>query len=92
MIDRRQVHTTMQHASESRGERDITGHRFGRLTAIRRDGVGDCWQAKWICRCDCGNEVSVFKSNLMSGRTRSCGCLKSETMTRRNNGETTVGH
>ena len=78
MIDRRQVHTTMQHASEFRGERDITGHRFGRLTAIRRDGVGDCWQAKWVCRCDCGKIVEVRGAALRKGKTQSCGCLRVE--------------
>lgn len=65
-------------------EIDIAGRRFGRLTALRRDGIGDCWQSKWLCRCDCGREVSVFKNNLMRGRTRSCGCLRSDILIERN--------
>ena len=75
-----------------RTETDITGQRFGRLTAIRRDGVGMCWKPKWICRCDCGREVSVFKCNIITGKTRSCGCLRSETTTRMNHDKATVGH
>ena len=78
-----------------RTERDITGERFGRLTALRRDGVGLCWKAKWICRCDCGRQVSVFKCNLVRGNTRSCGCLRSEVTTKRNlskHDKTAVGH
>ena len=74
-----------------RQEIDITGQKFGRLTAIRRDGLGDCWQAKWLCRCDCGNVVSVFKCNLTTGKTRSCGCLKKEQLKNRNH-EATLGH
>lgn len=57
---------------------DITGKRFGRLTAIEfagRDGEG---KTKWLCRCDCGNEVVVDAWNLKSGHTKSCGCLIAE--------------
>ena len=61
-------------------EIDITGRRFGRLTAIRRDGYSDSWQIMWLCRCDCGNTVRVLKWNLLRGRTKSCGCLKRELM------------
>ena len=64
-------------------EIDITGRRYGRLTALYRDGWSNSWHAMWVCRCDCGNEVRVFKENLVRGRTRSCGCLRRETL--RNN-------
>lgn len=65
-------------------EIDITGRRFGRLTALYRDGWSNSWQAMWVCRCDCGKEVRVFKTNLMSGRSKSCGCLKSDLIAERN--------
>lgn len=55
---------------------DLTGRRFGRLTVLRRDGVGNAWQTMWLCRCDCGNLSRVEMGNLVRGRTRSCGCLK----------------
>ena len=50
--------------------------KYGRLTPIRRaDGKGrDIWE----CRCDCGNTCYVRMSNLKSGHTRSCGCLRRE--------------
>lgn len=57
-------------------EKDITGQHFGRLTALYRDGWSDSWHSMWMCRCDCGKQVRVFKNNLLSGRTKSCGCLK----------------
>ena len=72
---------------------DITGGRFGRLTALRSNGVGRCWAEQWVCRCDCGREVLVYKNNLLSGHTCSCGCLRRdrarEQMTLRH--ETTLG-
>lgn len=32
----------------------------------------------WICKCDCGNIVSVDSHSLLSGNTCSCGCLQKE--------------
>lgn len=29
----------------------------------------------WVCRCDCGNEIIVSSSSLVSGNTKSCGCV-----------------
>lgn len=74
-------------------EIDITGRRFGRLTALYRDGYSNAWQSMWVCRCDCGKEVRVHKCNLMAGRVRSCGCIRHDLLkeNRRRNGETTLG-
>ena len=52
---------------------DLTGKRFGRLTAVSPAEGG------WLCRCDCGREIVCTKENLTSGNTRSCGCLREET-------------
>jgi hypothetical protein len=58
--------------------KDRTGQRFGRLTAIRRV-ENDKWNnAKWLCRCDCGKEKIVPTTGLSTGKTSSCGCLKSD--------------
>lgn len=55
---------------------DITGQRFGRLTAIKRDGT-KYGQSAWICKCDCGNEKTIALQHLKNG-TKSCGCLTRE--------------
>ena len=58
---------------------DITGNIYGKLTVIGRDklrseeGNGTYWN----CRCECGNIISVQKSNLLGGNVKSCGCLVS---------------
>lgn len=53
---------------------DLTGQRFGRLTVIRRSDKKAKSGSMWICKCDCGNFVTVTQSNLKSGNTKSCGC------------------
>lgn len=55
---------------------DISNQQFGRLTAkypllFRKRGY-----VLWHCVCECGNEVDVISSSLISGNTKSCGCLK----------------
>lgn len=54
---------------------DITGQRFGRLVAIKRQGRDRHNCIIWICRCDCGEMTPVPRNNLRSGNTTSCGCL-----------------
>ena len=34
---------------------------------------------RWKCRCECGKETEVDTGGLTSGKTKSCGCLHSET-------------
>jgi len=53
--------------------------RVDRLIIIKRE-PNDKWGAsRWLCKCDCGNEVVVSSSDLHRGHTRSCGCYRKET-------------
>lgn len=54
---------------------DLSGIRFGRLTAIEFHSRGPGRVSLWLCRCDCGNEIVARAGNLVSGRSRSCGCV-----------------
>ena len=67
------------HYVRGRGITDISGQRFGRLTALyhtdKRSKKGSVF---WHCRCDCGNEVDVTEDGLLHGNYRSCGCLRQE--------------
>lgn len=54
---------------------NLAGQRFGRLLVLEEDMTNDEKKAKWICKCDCGNIVSVYGHNLKYGTTKSCGCL-----------------
>ena len=72
---------------------DLSGKRFGRLTVIERYGtyISPADERKavtWLCRCDCGAKTVVLGSNLKSGRSQSCGCLRREKLKgRADNGE-----
>ncbi len=63
-------------------EFDITGQKFGRLTAIRLERIeprkGGGTTHYWVCRCECGIEKIIRKAQLLNGKTNSCGCLQKE--------------
>lgn len=58
--------------------KDLTGQRFGRLTVLEYAGVAKNRNAKWKCKCDCGEVCVVSSSSLLTGHTQSCGCLHKE--------------
>lgn len=59
---------------------DISGQRFGKLTAVEPAGrYKKTGALMWKCVCDCGKEVIVRGACLRQGNTRSCGCLNQET-------------
>lgn len=65
----------------------LVGKVFGRLTVLERDltkPIGHGYTSYWKCKCSCGQEISVTYNGLVSGRTQSCGCLRSERLTERN--------
>ena len=56
------------------------GNKYGRLVVLERNmnysgaGVG----CRWICKCSCGNVLSVIGTSLRDGHTKSCGCYKED--------------
>lgn len=54
--------------------KDITGMRFGKLTATRHLGTSKGGHAKWLCHCDCGNDCETTSQALLNGQKTSCGC------------------
>lgn len=57
--------------------KDLSGIRFGRLTANRQNGHRGK-SILWECCCDCGAIKNVSVKALTSGGTLSCGCLQRE--------------
>ena len=56
---------------------NLVGKRFGRLVVIKDSGKRRSSRGIiWTCKCDCGKEYEVAGTNLLEGKTFSCGCLK----------------
>ncbi len=65
--------------------KDLTGHRFTRLVVLgfsHRKHYAGATQLHWTCMCDCGAIKTVGGQQLRGGRTKSCGCYRSENTTR----------
>lgn len=60
---------------------DITGKKFGKLTALKLDHIKKYSKSThrfWECICECGNKCIVAQNQLTRGKTKSCGCLQNE--------------
>lgn len=55
--------------------KDITGNKYGKLTAIEFAYSNTYHERIWKCKCDCGNDAYVSIHSLTTGNTKSCGCL-----------------
>jgi hypothetical protein len=57
---------------------DVTGVRFGMLTAMHRVRNNPSGTTRWMFRCDCGTIKELTLNNVKAGLTKSCGCLHLE--------------
>lgn len=54
---------------------DLTGKKFGKLTALRR--IRQDGKVYYKCQCDCGSpERLILHNNLVNGNSKSCGCVR----------------
>ena len=69
-----------QQSEERKGvlKKDLTGQKFGKLTALYPTNKYKNSHVLWHCRCDCGKELDVLGASLISGNTKSCGCIKKQ--------------
>lgn len=56
--------------------KNLTGERFSKLLVLSLEGKNRSGNYLWKCLCDCGEYRVVGKNNLISGNTKSCGCLR----------------
>lgn len=77
--------------------RNLSGQKFGRLTAIEQHGYTDknkygTRYAIWYCKCDCGNYCEMSSDQLTRSRSNhSCGCLAKEHLAYMSKKNTTHG-
>lgn len=63
--------------------KDLTGCKIGKLTVLKDGGRSSSGGMMWLCECDCGSRVVVAATNLISGRQKACGCVRSESTSKR---------
>jgi hypothetical protein len=62
---------------------NLTGKRFRRLKVIARaENIGK--RVAWNCLCNCGIKKVISSTNLISGKTTSCGCFRNERISETN--------
>ncbi len=71
---------------------DLVGKIFSYLTVVSREENRKN-KVRYKCECDCGNSCVVDYTKLVSGHTKSCGCLHREvaSATSRNRNQKMVG-
>lgn len=60
---------------------DLTGERFGKLLVLSK-GENKGKNTTWKCACDCGTIRDYLTYNLISGKSKSCGCQRIETLSK----------
>ena len=65
-----------QHSAYIPKPKNLIGKVFGRLKVIDYAGTTD-GKTEWFCLCECGRSTKrkVWANNLLSGNSKSCGCL-----------------
>ena len=64
--------------AQKKRARDLTGLRFGRLLVLEAVLDADGFLTGWKRQCDCGKQCVCKSFSLISGVTKSCGCLQEE--------------
>jgi hypothetical protein len=54
---------------------DLSGKKFNHLLVTSRAGSDKSRNVLWLCRCDCGKELTVPGCRLRNGNIQSCGCI-----------------
>lgn len=58
--------------------KSLVNKKFGRLKVLSYKGRNKQYDSLWECVCDCGKTKTVRSGALKSGHTKSCGCFRSE--------------
>lgn len=54
------------------------GDKINRLTVLKFHHIGNHYRRYFVFKCDCGNKKIILGSLVVSGNTKSCGCLSLE--------------
>lgn len=57
---------------------DLTGNVYERLSVLGYSPSVKHQLSRWVVLCKCGEKFTVYGMSLVSGKTKSCGCLQKE--------------
>lgn len=77
----------MRRKTSSRRNQINIGDEFGRLIVINYSHY-EKGERFMTCECECGKLVKIRSSSLRRGQTKSCGCYKSEQISKANSART----
>lgn len=66
--------TSFKKGHVSYSYKDEIGKKYGKLTIIERAENSKYSTARFLCKCDCGNEKIICASSMRLGKSKSCGC------------------
>lgn len=62
---------------------NLIGQQFDRLTVIKCAGKNRSGNYQWLCQCKCDKKVVISSYSLRIGKTRSCGCYRTDLLLQR---------
>jgi len=63
---------------------DLIGKKINRLTILdEKTSKGKRRVTKCLCLCECGNKKWIRKAKIKNGESKSCGCLRSEILAKK---------
>lgn len=62
---------------------DFSGQRFERLFVSHRVENSPSGAKMYLCVCDCGGSKKIRHGDLQQGKSRSCGCVQKEQLSKR---------
>lgn len=62
---------------QNKNRMNIVGEKYGRLTVVS-EAESKGYTRYWLCKCKCGNEITVSQNSLRNKLTKSCGCIKKD--------------
>jgi len=63
-------------------KRSLIGRQFSKLKVISESSRRS--RKSWICQCECGNKKIIQSTSIVQGTTKSCGCIKTEMLVKKN--------
>ncbi len=58
--------------------KDWTNQKINRLTPLYPTDKRAGKSIIWMCQCECGNKKEIAAAEFVRGKTKSCGCLRTE--------------